>query len=788
MDIKRDEERSLVYHQQPEHLSPTEAVRVWPRMRTLIVLLAASLCLTWPLVIISATSSIQSAPAERQTVVEAYTAPSAFPTSAFASYYNAPTGTDSEPRPAITQYMSGGPFPASLDAPYPLPTGPPASQAVFPNATSTPPTGDYSSDIERDIISIINDSSSTLSSCQKCVRSIQAGQRLARADPKSVPGVLINLCAKYKFASTSSGLSQDEVCKRTYSASVLGAQYAQILSYIDLEDGDNASDALYLCNVFVGSKSNCSAPAPVNLDAGGFLDKWFGGKAKRLEARQRETAGLSKRSGQAHFDSRGQRKMMKVLHFSDIHVDPRFFIGGEGRCTSGQCCRSNSFNSSLAMAPPFPPGTSLPDLNISEPAVYWGNYKCDSPWPLAVSALDSVTSLNGGEPVDFSLYTGDMVTHDSMWGVSEDLVKYTQQAVFDTMKRYLGDGPVFSAIGNHDTAPSDSASPHSLPDAGPREEFSYDWDNLKRLFNAEGWFTHKEAKQVSQHYGGYSVSPRQGLRIITINTDFWYKANIYNYINSSYPDTSGTLRFLTDELEKASRKGERVWIVGHVLTGWDGSNPMANPTNLFYQIVDHYSPHTIAHIFFGHTHETMFNVFYANNGTQRTTLNAKAVSFMAPSITPGNHVNSALRFYHVDPQTYEVMDYDDYYTQVADFATLPGTNHGPVWRHLYSARQAYGNFSAAYPTGLIGNGIRLTKDSQWPATSPLNATFWAAVTDEMLKRPEVVVKFSRYQARNSTTAHYCETGACLGAIPCYARSGSVILGQQCPQGFGSVQG
>ena len=62
------------------------------------------------------------------------------------------------------------------------------------------------------------------------------------------------------------------------------------------------------------------------------------------------------------------------------------------------------------------------------------------------------------------------------------------------------------------------------------------------------------------------------------------------------------LRFLTDELQAAEDAGERgmaqlqvgqgmilnllckAWIIGHVLSGWDGSNPMLNPTDLFYQM------------------------------------------------------------------------------------------------------------------------------------------------------------------------------------------------------------
>lgn len=48
--------------------------------------------------------------------------------------------------------------------------------------------------------------------------------------------------------------------------------------------------------------------------------------------------------------------------------------------------------------------------------------------------------------------------------------------------------------------------------------------------------------------------------------------------NTTNPDNSGNLKFLAQELQEAEDKGERVWILGHVLTGWDGSNPLPNPT------------------------------------------------------------------------------------------------------------------------------------------------------------------------------------------------------------------
>ena len=109
-----------------------------------------------------------------------------------------------------------------------------------------------------------------------------------------------------------------------------------------------------------------------------------------------------------------------------------------------------------------------------------------------------------------------------------------------------------------------------------------------------------------------------------------------------------------------------VWIVGHVLTGWDGSNPLVNPTNLFYQMyvpfskafaahfacsVDRFSPHVIASsliqklartgrssshtdIFFGHTHEDQFTIFYANNATKQHAKTAQSVAWVCFSRSP----------------------------------------------------------------------------------------------------------------------------------------------------------
>ncbi|KAG2081949.1 hypothetical protein BD769DRAFT_1683513 [Suillus cothurnatus] len=77
--------------------------------------------------------------------------------------------------------------------------------------------------------------------------------------------------------------------------------------------------------------------------------------------------------------------------------------------------------------------------------------------------------------------------------------------------------------------------------------------------------------------------------------------NYYSYINSTEPDPFGILRFFMDELQASENASEKIWIIGHVLSGWDGTAAQVNPTNLFYQIVDRFSPHVIANIFYDHT-------------------------------------------------------------------------------------------------------------------------------------------------------------------------------------------
>lgn len=98
--------------------------------------------------------------------------------------------------------------------------------------------------------------------------------------------------------------------------------------------------------------------------------------------------------------------------------------------------------------------------------------------------------------------------------------------------------------------------------------------------------------------------------MISLVPDCTRRLNYFSYVNATEPDPFGILRFLTDELQAAEDAGERggppfvpdcytslpsdaihgllsgfalrysVWIIGHVNSGWDGTQSQMNPTNL----------------------------------------------------------------------------------------------------------------------------------------------------------------------------------------------------------------
>lgn len=651
-----------------------------------------------------------------------YIASAGFPTSVFSSYY-LPPSTTQEPQPALYDPVLNITFPLNLTNPDTIPDED-LDPIFYPEPLrnlSSDATTALLNDIVANISSIIR-SNSTTGNCSKCLAALEAAKPAALYAPSSAPDAMVELCKKYRLHSNST-------CEEDYSANTFGSVWTQILRFADLA----GSDGKYICNSL--SSTFCPKQITLPLNASSLFPK-----PKPTNATAPKPNG----------------KRVKVLHMSDFHLDPRYSAASEANCSSSMCCRTNVENALLGAG------------QVALPAPLYGAYKCDTPYDLGLAALQAVGPLTGtskDQPLAWTVYTGDLVSHDPQSQLSRAYTEYAETSVYGMFKKYIT-GPVFAALGNHDSNPEAIDSPHNLP--GPLgEQQSWNYDHVAGLWQHEGWIGPAEAVEARTHYGAYSIKNHYGLRVITFNTDFWYKSNFLNYINTTDPDNSGIFRWMIAELQAAEDAGERVWIVGHVLSGWDGTNPLPNPTDLFYQIVDRYSPHVISNIFFGHTHEDQVMIYYANNGTVRDAANALTTGWIGPSVTPLTNLNSGFRLYEVDTGSFDVVDAWTFVANVSAFPELSGT--GPTYTLEYSTRDTYG----------------LAAD--WPAEAPLNATFWHRVTEAMEANRTLVGVFNTLQGKSSVMSPNCTNDACAEAKVCYMRSGSVALGSQCPQGYGSVQ-
>ncbi|CAI7606277.1 unnamed protein product [Penicillium glandicola] len=653
-----------------------------------------------------------------------YVAAAGFPTSAFSSYYLSPAQPTKQPQPIVYDPVLDLTFPYELTDPDNIPDN--HDEVYFPVPPTHMPAKKRYKLVQEAVSNVTNiiKSNSSDSNCTKCKNALAAAKPAALHAPALLPNVMISLCKAFAF-------HDNETCEQDFASNTFGAIWTQVLAYADVE----GLDGQYICHSL--SSTYCSMPNTSPLDTTNLFPK-----PKPTDVQVPKASG----------------ERVKVLHLSDFHLDARYAVSSEANCTSSLCCRSDNFN----------------DLSKDSPllsASAYGSFLCDTPYDLGLAALQAVGPLAGtgqgkhDEHFAWTLYTGDLVSHDPASQISKALTQYTETSIYGMFKRYLS-GPVFAALGNHDTSPSNIDSPHNLP-GRLGEQQSWNYEHVAGLWQHEGWISRETADEARAHYGGYSVKTHYGLRIIAFNTDFWYRSNFLTLINTTNPDNSGVFSWMIEELQKAEDAGERVWIIGHVLSGWDGTNPLPNPTDLFYQIVDRYSPHVIANIFFGHTHEDQFMVYYANNGTVQDAGNALTTGWIMPSITPLTNLNSGFRMYEVDTGDFNIYEAYTFYSNVSDYPALDRT--GPTFEIEYSTRDAYG----------LAAG--------WDEDAPLNATFWHRVTEAMEGDLDLVSLHNTYQGKKSVKSPACSTAACQKAKVCYMRSGSVALGSQCPQGYGSVQ-
>ncbi|GAW18908.1 hypothetical protein ANO14919_083910 [Xylariales sp. No.14919] len=422
---------------------------------------------------------------------------------------------------------------------------------------------------------------------------------------------------------------------------------------------------------------------------------------------------------------------LRIVHYSDIHIDPWYTEGADANCTKFICCRDYSDHQA--------PGHVV---RLARPN---GEHTCDSPVVLERSMYEAVQTVV--PDAAFTIFTGDIVDH-AVWNTT--VIQNTLD-VTDAYNRMATAGfLVYGTAGNHEASPANSYPPLAVSSS---MQWLYDV-----LSSSWGKWVEPRAVDTARMFGGYSTKYRNGnLRVISLSTNLYYVHNYWLYEEPMEKDPSGQLAWLIGELDAAEKAGERVYIVGHMPLG--ARDAFHDASNHFDQIVNRYEA-TIAALFFGHTHLDEFEISYSNY-SQRTADNAIAVSYIGPSMTPTSG-HPAFRVYDVDPVTFGVLDITTYIANVSDPA-FQGAD-GPVWTRYYSAREAYGGL-VDQPLAPLGAG----GDDRDEGIRELDPAFWHEVTDVFQENLAVFEKFIT-RKRRGWQPDTCD-GDCRGAEICKLRAG-----------------
>jgi len=350
------------------------------------------------------------------------------------------------------------------------------------------------------------------------------------------------------------------------------------------------------------------------------------------------------------------------IHFSDAHIDTTYTVGANSDCGLPLCCQ-----------PSDGPGTS-PNTT----AGYWGDYNCDTPPHLAKSLLQSMqTQL---PPPDFILYTGDDAAHD-VWKQSRagnlESLEVWSQIVNDELAAPLK-VPVFHTLGNHEIFPVNQFE-------GPVfDSWLYDAAVAAWSVNLPD-----DAKTTMSYGGYYQARARPGLRVISLNSNYFTDDNFWLLANQT--DAENQLNWLANVLEQMSGPDgtheKAIIICHHPLKSWrqDMAEAFINITQQHRQ--------TIVNMFMGHTHHNQYATVSTLDEASPTPM---FMSFIGGSVVPFTNLNPGFLQYTYDrSEVYAQSDYQqlvhEAYPHWLDLPAANANNDTASWvKPRYSLAQQLG--------------------------------------------------------------------------------------------------
>lgn len=333
------------------------------------------------------------------------------------------------------------------------------------------------------------------------------------------------------------------------------------------------------------------------------------------------------------------------LQITDAHYDESYYVSAPTQCPDGllgmTCCQK--------MNVPLPNSTK---------AMYWGDYKCDTPMSLLNGTFFWINQYF--PEIQFILWNGDSANHHITTQTCDDNIA-SVKTVTNVIQSFFPNIKTYPVIGNHDTFPVD--------------QFGIKATMKKILGNYtlfwKNWL--EDASNTFNKYGFYSLMINKNVKLVALNCLI---DDTNNVMKPFFPELSDIQYYwFLDELDLSEKKGQTVWLHSHIPPG--SSEASTNFTNRLINVMKNYS-HIITNQFFGHTHEDHFHIYHDDN--------SKAIghAYVSSSIVPINK-NPAFRIYEYDINTYEITNYMQYYLN------LTQVNLSNIFNYtlLYNAKNAY---------------------------------------------------------------------------------------------------
>ncbi|KAF7272238.1 hypothetical protein GWI33_014950 [Rhynchophorus ferrugineus] len=371
-----------------------------------------------------------------------------------------------------------------------------------------------------------------------------------------------------------------------------------------------------------------------------------------------------------------EKSLIKVLHVSDIHLDTLYREGKVATCSEPVCCQEDQDDG---------------DESTGNVCGYWSSYGNDVTEHLVDEFIRFANTLD----FDYVYFTGDIISH-RVWSTSEE----NNAKVITTLMDKFKSGfkvPVYPILGNHEPSPLNLYIFENTTSAN----LSTQWllDLVEKEWSE--WLPDSTSDTIAKG-GFYTVSPREGFRIIVINSNVAYI--VCWWLLKTNKDPYGQLDWLVSILEQAERYNESVHILSHIPTG--GSEIMNTWSREYNKIVNRFA-NTIKGQFNGHIHVDQFQVHYNSDESKATN-----VAWNGASLVPYDFANPSFKIYSVDSTTFDVVDIDQWTFNLTE-ANL-NKDKSPNWYKIYSFKKDY-DVTSLQPEDIGDLLVKMAKDHNYLA-------------------------------------------------------------------------